>query len=393
MEEEDEAERWRRGDAPPSRGADSEACRADRARGKLAPCQDVLLSPSSITERSIQAHSGGAAGDCFEVVGDGSALAPTTLPPSLSLLALPPELLTLVAEQLDAHCAASGVRGLDARGLASFAAACSACLAAAHDELRAALHAAVTRCLVPDSGPQVVSRDALVACPYFSLPETLTEIPQRSFQDCTALASLSLPAGCTTIGKNAFFGCTQLTEVELPAALTTICNGAFDGSTSLERLSFPAALDKIGGWAFQGLTSLVEVDLSPCLGLTTIPYGAFAGNTALAKLTLPRALTTIATTAFYRCISLTELTLPASLVSVGDGAFNGCLALAQLNFREATALRSLGYGAFAGCESLTELILPDALSHVGTNAFYRCIGVTQLHLPASLITIGDCAFA
>ena len=102
MEEEDEAERRRRGDAPPSRGLDSEACRADRARGKLAPCQDVLLSPSSITERSIQAHSGGAAGDCFEVIGDGSALAPTTLPPSLSLLALPPELLTLVAEQLDA---------------------------------------------------------------------------------------------------------------------------------------------------------------------------------------------------------------------------------------------------------------------------------------------------
>ena len=98
---EDEAERRRRGDAP-SHGADSEACRADRARANLAPCQDVLLSPSSITERSIQAHSGGAAGDCFEVVGDGSALAPTTLPPSLSLLALPPELLTLVAERLDA---------------------------------------------------------------------------------------------------------------------------------------------------------------------------------------------------------------------------------------------------------------------------------------------------
>ena len=93
---EDEAERWRRRDAP-SRGAESEACRADRAEGKFAPSQDVLLSPSSITERSIQAHSGGAAGDLFEVIGDQSALAPTTLPPSLSLLALPPELLTLVA--------------------------------------------------------------------------------------------------------------------------------------------------------------------------------------------------------------------------------------------------------------------------------------------------------
>ena len=90
-----------------SRRSYSEVCRADRSRGKEAPFDHVLASPSSVMERSIQAHSGGAADEAgFEVVGDVTALAPTPLhhPSSLSLLALPAELLTLVAEQLDAHC-------------------------------------------------------------------------------------------------------------------------------------------------------------------------------------------------------------------------------------------------------------------------------------------------
>ena len=90
-----------------SHGTDSAVCRADRSRGKEAPFDHAPLSPSSVTERRIQTHSGGAADEAgLEVVGDVAALTPTTLhpSPSLSLLALPAELLTLVAEQLDAHC-------------------------------------------------------------------------------------------------------------------------------------------------------------------------------------------------------------------------------------------------------------------------------------------------
>jgi hypothetical protein len=74
---------------------------------------------------------------------------------------------------------ASGVRSLDAHCLASFAAASSVCLAAAQGELRAALHAAVTRCLGPGSGPETMARNALVSCPYFSLPEDLLDVPER----------------------------------------------------------------------------------------------------------------------------------------------------------------------------------------------------------------------
>ena len=58
-----------------------------------------------------------------------------------TLISLPTELLTLVAEELDLH------------GLARFADACKGCLAAAHGELRAALRTAVRLCLEPGAGP------------------------------------------------------------------------------------------------------------------------------------------------------------------------------------------------------------------------------------------------
>ena len=99
-----------------------------------------------------------------------------------TLASLPPELIALVAE------------GLDACGLARFTAASTLCRAAAHSELRAALRAAVQRSLVLHLVPGALhdgsslprlerlarARDALVRCPYFCLPDDLVAIPPRA---------------------------------------------------------------------------------------------------------------------------------------------------------------------------------------------------------------------
>ena len=83
---------------------------------------------------------------------------------------LPAELKMLVAEKLDV------------RSLGNFASACAECQSAAHDELRAALVVAVRHSLAPVSGrlpwgQRAISvalvSDALVACPYFRLPDEL----------------------------------------------------------------------------------------------------------------------------------------------------------------------------------------------------------------------------
>ena len=135
-----------------------------------------------------------------------------------TLASLPPELIALVAE------------GLDACGLARFAAASTLCRAAAHSELRAALRAAVLHSLVLHLVPGALhdgsslprlerlarARDALVQCPYFCLPDDLVAIPPGAFRGCSYLTSpLTLPTSLTTIGDRAFEG-TSLTGLTLP---------------------------------------------------------------------------------------------------------------------------------------------------------------------------------
>eukprot|EP00964_Phaeocystis_antarctica_P049593 scaffold28755_cov66-Phaeocystis_antarctica.AAC.4 len=99
---------------------------------------------------------------------------------SLQFSSLLPELVTIVAEQLDT------------RSLASFTAASTACLAAAQNELRVALPAAVQRCLLP--GRSCRGMDKLVASPHFRLPDDLVAIPAGAFMHCTSLTQLTIPA-------------------------------------------------------------------------------------------------------------------------------------------------------------------------------------------------------
>ena len=240
-----------------------------------------------------------------------------------TLTSLLPELLTLVAEELDPPC------------LARFASASTVCLAAAHGELRAALRTAVQRCLEPGAGPV---HDALVLCPYFHLPD-LTAIPEGGFRGCTSLTKLTLPASIVTIHYGAFYGCTALKELTLSTAtaLTFIACCAFEGCTSLTKLTFPDALVKIGCCSFSGCTSLTSITLPAAL--PAINDDCFSGCTSLVELSLPVTVTTIGEDSFAGCTSLTKLTLPAALTAIGNGAFRGCPSLCP---KACEALRAFG---------------------------------------------------
>ena len=175
---------------------------------------------------------------------------------------LPDELIVLITEKLDAP------------SLANFAAASASCLAAAHGELRAALLAAVQRCLTNCAvlGADPVT-DALVACPYFHLPDDLVDIPANAFMSSMFLTQVTLPAALATIGEKSFCD-SALRQLILPVGVTTIGRNAFNGS------------------------SLREADLSGAATLTAISEGAFHFCGFLRKLVLPAAVTTIGSEAF-----------------------------------------------------------------------------------------------
>lgn len=243
-----------------------------------------------------------------------------------TLASLPPELLTLVAENLLTNNVVA--ENLDVQSLANFAAASTWCLTAAHAELHAALLATVRSCLAPwwHVGRRhtrlwwATHRDAMVVCPYFRLPDDLVFIPADAFRNCTCLTTITLPAALTTIEDDAFSGCSSLAEViTFPAALTTIGDFAFRNCSSITELTLPATLTKTGRFSFDGCTALTE-------------------------LTLPAALTTICDGAFGSCTSLTEITLPASLTTIGDGVFDGCSEVTKLRFP--VTLTTIGKLAF-----------------------------------------------
>ena len=219
-----------------------------------------------------------------------------------SLSCLPAELLTRVAEALNAQC------------LANFAAVCTECLAAAHCPLRATL-LAVWLCR-----ERAWVCDALVACPYFwttvlphdncddektqydqtVLPPArpIAAIPAHFFEGCTSLTSIALPATLTTIGNYAFSGCIRLTHVALPATVTTIRCGAFCGCISIRRLALPAALTTFGA-----CKCCSAFPLPNAVPLQTLrAYKCYSSDLLLeADATRPTALITIGIMSAFHC--------------------------------------------------------------------------------------------
>ena len=185
-------------------------------------------------------------------------------PPAFA--SLPVDLLCSVAEKLDAQ------------SLASFAAACSACRAVAHEPLGDALLHVLKRCLrgiriQPWSPNRPHFTSAWETETFKGCSKNLkllllgnltgvTSVGDNAFRDCSSLSKCVLPSGLVTIGTNAFELCTSLTELTLPATLTSIGDRAFAGCSSLTSLTFPASVVTIGHGAFFDCSSLTNVDFS-----------------------------------------------------------------------------------------------------------------------------------
>ena len=237
---------------------------------------------------------------------------------------LPADLLCSVAEKLDTQ------------SLASFAAACSACRAVAHEPLQEALLQVLKRCLRGKHIPPWIP----------NRPRSTSAWEAETFEGCSKNLKLLLLGNLTdvaSVGDYAFRGCSSVSRCVLPSGVVTIGRNAFARCTSLAELTLPATLTSIGDQAFSRCSALVE-------------------------LTLPTALTSIGAGAFKQCSSLAKLTLPATLTSIGDDAFSGCSALVKLTLP--TALTSIGSLAFSNCTSLRTLVVPAAsrLTHVGDEA-------------------------
>ena len=229
------------------------------------------------------------------------------------------------------------------------------------------------------------------------IPRTVVSIGEEAFRNCASLRTVTFAAGsaCTSIGDYAFGDCPALVSFTVPESLTRLPNSLFAGDAALEDLLLHDGITAVGVAAFDGCVSLLTTQKN---GLAYLGNGEnryfllldVTDRTAVSLAPEP-GLKIVGAYAFAGCLGLTTLTLPAGVISLSDHALHGCTALSTVALP--ASLRTVGTYAFAGCTSLASVELPAGLYGIGDGAFSGCTALSTVTLPASLTALGSAVFS
>ena len=68
----------------------------------------------------------------------------------------------------------------------------------------------------------------MFGCKNTIIPNSVTSIGERAFEDCDGLTSITIPNSVTSIGEGAFYSCDGLTSISIPNSVTSIGEYAFE---------------------------------------------------------------------------------------------------------------------------------------------------------------------
>jgi len=144
----------------------------------------------------------------------------------------------------------------------------------------------------------------------YQIPNSVIDIDEVAFYNCTGLTSVTIPSSVTCIGENAFLGCSGLTNIQIESGNLEYCSldGVLFNFDKSELVTFPAG--KAGEYQIPS-------------SVTSIGYNAFRDCSGLTSVSIPNSVTYIGTGAFSGCNGLTSVTIPSSVTNIG-GVFNGC---------------------------------------------------------------------
>ncbi|MBQ6864925.1 MAG: leucine-rich repeat domain-containing protein [Clostridia bacterium] len=249
------------------------------------------------------------------------------------------------------------------------------------------------------------------------IPQSVTQIGEYAFWECTIMKYVSLPDSVKYIGSGAFYnisknciyeqayelvngivyignhvvdfwGAEDRTSYSIRPGTKTIADSAFANSSSIKSISIPSGLTHMGDFVFNGCTSLATVSISA--GVTSIGRNAFTDCSALTSINIPESVTSIGEYAFSHCSSLTSINIPDSITSINDGAFSGCSSLVSIDIPD--SVTSIGSFAFEDCSSLVSIDIPDGVTSIDTAVFYGCSSLTSFTISDSVTSIGASAF-
>lgn len=106
-----------------------------------------------------------------------------------------------------------------------------------------------------------------------TLPDSITELPQDAFAQCTGLEQITFPQFLEQVGDRCFYLCSSLKSLSLPDSVRMVGDAAFNLCTGLEEIHLSNSLTQIGTKAFQGCYLITSIEIPP--GVTSIGASAF----------------------------------------------------------------------------------------------------------------------
>ena len=193
-----------------------------------------------------------------------------------------------------------------------------------------------------------------------TIPNSVTSIGKGAFWWCSALTAINIENGNTVYSSEngVLFNIDKTTLIQYPAgktdtiytipnSVTNIEDWAFTDCTVLKQVIIPNSVANIGDYAFFG-TALYDNTQNWKNNVLYIDTWLIKAKETLSRNYEIKADTkAIADKAFYNCSALTQITIPNSMTNIGYGAFTGCTALTQITVK-ATVPPTVRSDAFEG---------------------------------------------
>ena len=234
----------------------------------------------------------------------------------------------------------------------------------------------------------------------FSQDSKVETIDDRAFACQANLQTLVLPSTLKRIGVQAFSYCKRIEIINIPTNIEEIDDAAFADCYALQSINIPSTIKKLGSIIFDSCSNLQgTIDgYGKYLGDSSNPYFMLVGvngdKSSITSFIINDNCHIIYGRVFIGCESLQSITIPQSVKNM-DGAFS------VSSYYPESCINLLGRGSVIPdpypqmISNLKEVIFePNSqLESIGDYTFYGCNKLETITIPASVVSIGDYAFA
>lgn len=191
------------------------------------------------------------------------------------------------------------------------------------------------------------------------IPDSITNICDYSFKNCSELETVTIPNSVSDIKGNAFLYCEHLKSFVVDSKnklFETLNNNRFliKKEDKKKALIAFAPFEMVSAKIPESITSIGDHVFKGCVNLTAV--------------TIPDSVIEIDDYAFADCEGLTSITIPKSIIKIGDGAFADCKGLKSITSLPATPPKIEGKFTFLKIKSNIPLYVPSGSLSTYKNA-------------------------